>query len=76
MSSKLIWRPYALVSWWDMKVFPVSRFLVYVRGFQQMVSESFYREDRIFDEESRNKDIAGVVDFIVESEEYSFDFYK
>lgn len=32
-----IMAPYSLISWWDMRTFPLSEYLVLVRGFQEMV---------------------------------------
>jgi hypothetical protein len=64
--------PYTLVNWWDMKPFPVGKFLSYARGFQEMVSESSQRQEEVvYNDESRKGEIQAMEDFIAESEEYS-----
>ncbi len=63
--------PYALVSWWDMRAFPIQSFLIFARQFQQMASESSQREDSVAGEGQRRRDIEALTDFAVQADEYS-----
>jgi hypothetical protein len=64
-------RSFRLMSWWDMKPFPVYTFLSYVRQFQKMVSESNQREDRVFSKEQRAREVAALTGYAFESNDYS-----
>jgi hypothetical protein len=67
------WKPcfYQTYTWWDMKPFPVELYLVYMRNFQQMVSEPEANANTPLTEAQIQKYASGFTRFAKDSEEYS-----
>lgn len=53
-------RPYSLVSWWDMREFPIDKLLMIVRGFQNAVSDPSRESDNSYSGDQKQSTLDGI----------------
>jgi hypothetical protein len=68
------WKPrlYQIYTWWDMKPFPISLYLTYMREFQTMIGEAGKPDQDVpLSKEQLERYIRGFITFAEDSRQYS-----